>query len=317
MKSNFIYTYIYKSLIKKYKHKDEPWWQKRWKKYILKDNSITISTRIHNYEVLVNNGFTYPLYTRLIPTLNNPLLELCYQVFLSKNRKINIIDVGAAIGDTYLFIKANIPECIDTFYCIDGDEVFFEYLTHNLKSFSDVVLIKTLLSEKNEAIQELVRIHSGTASAQGEKKITANTLDNVMKVQKNQIIDVIKIDVDGFDGKVIKGAENILVTQKPPIIFEWHPILYENTGNDIFEPFDFLNSVSYTHFLFYSNFGDFCAFHQSPIQKSDLERYIKIVQNDKHSSGWHYDIIALHKDTIIDIDALAIMKNAKNKKSQY
>ena len=45
-------------------------------------------------------------------------------------------------------------------------------------------------------------------------------------------IDVLKIDVDGFDGKVLAGAVETLHRCRPSVLFEWHPKSIAATRND-------------------------------------------------------------------------------------
>ena len=78
----------------------------------------------------------------------------------------------------------------------------------------------------------MLRTHKGTASAQGNSKTSAVTLDSLISLINPDAIDLIKIDVDGFDGKVLLGAKGILRRYSPAVIFEWHPALCKQTGNN-------------------------------------------------------------------------------------
>jgi predicted O-methyltransferase YrrM len=44
------------------------------------------------------------------------------------DRKVVIVDVGSAIGDTNLLLIRNLPDAIQKFYCIEGNSEFFTYL---------------------------------------------------------------------------------------------------------------------------------------------------------------------------------------------
>lgn len=296
--------------------------QKVWNKvyqFSLNKYLGPISGKIHNFPVVYNNGYTYPITSRRFRTFNNPLLELVVLTSKDLKRKINVIDVGAAIGDTAFFILANYPDCINKIVCIDGDEEFFNYLKSNTKEIKSVESIKALLTDSNEMeTADLIRTHLGTASAQGTTKAKAISLDNLIlnRFDLQNPIDLIKIDVDGYDGKILDGASSILNTYKPNVIYEWHPILYKQTHNDKLAPFVTLENAGYTNFIWFDKYGRFSHF-DSNSNKSNIQNIAELCLNGKHDYDWHYDIVAIHKDSTLSIVELAELQNAKNKVSFY
>jgi len=171
-------------------------------------------------------------------------------------------------------------------------------------------------SKSNE--KKLIRTHAGSASAQGESYKDAISLDELLEdFSKNGTsIDLIKIDVEGFDGKVLAGAIKILEKFMPSIIFEWHPILYELTQNDIHQPFEILQQYGYDFFIWFDKYGNFNHFDLTH-NKKETELIKQICMNGKHHFDWHYDIVALHKTSEISLISLAEMQYAKSKKSSY
>ena len=311
-------TFFYKSLIKHYKHRQAKWWVKLWKKYVKPNSTTPVTFQLHGNRVEVNCGYTYPLYAREFKSLNNPLLQLAYSTKKSLNRPINLIDIGAAIGDTILLINSNIDHAFDHAICIDGDSEFFSYLQKNLSSFTNVTCVHSLLSDTNSVNEkQLVRTHSGTASAQGEAVVEAKTLDTILDELKIDFtIDLLKIDVDGYDGKVLKGAVKLLKQQKPNVIFEWHPLLTSKTGNDLYEPFFVLQSCGYQTFLFYSKYGTFTHVI-TDVNENILEPYAQLCLRGKFDHDWHYDVIALPQDHQLDVLELAECNFANRKRSPY
>jgi FkbM family methyltransferase len=180
-----------------------------WSKATRSGTSVT--TKIHGTTAQIPADYTYPLICRNFKTFNNPYLELVHQTWLQKKRPLNIIDVGAAIGDTFLLIMQNDPEAVNTIYCVEGSPFFLKYLKENTATFDKAIIIETLLSDKNELIPELISLHSSTASALGNNKVIAQKLDTVLEAAMPPLIDVLKIDVDGFDGKVLAGSVNLLM----------------------------------------------------------------------------------------------------------
>jgi len=291
-------------------------WHKSWKTVFTTHTTLPVNTVIHGYNALITAGFTYPVFMRRYTKFNNPLVQLVYQTFETNKRQLNIIDVGAAIGDTAFLLSANIPGSIHRMLCIDGDKEFFSYLQHNMQQFKYVTCINTFLSSDEVEEKELVRTHSGTASAQGANLITAKPLDLVISEDDFTNIDVLKIDVDGFDGKVMAGAKQLLRRDMPNVIFEWHPILLKQTGNSASQCFDVLEEAGYTHFLFFSKFGEFSHYSYG-IDKKALAFLEQLCLDNKFKHDWHYDVIALPGETKIDMQQLAACNYANNKISPF
>ena len=278
-----------------------------------------INAAIHGYPVEISNGYTYPVTSRSYKTFNNPLLELANLTAEIKKTPICIVDIGSAVGDTALFLIANADKQIDKIYCIDGDSEFFNYLIHNVKNIKKINPLKALLSDGDRQKEAaLIRIHLGTASAQGELLEDAITLDGLLLDSNARVsqIDLIKVDVDGFDGKVLAGSTKILMKFKPTIIFEWHPVLYNKTKNDIHRPFQILQENGYSKFVWFDKYGNFSHFDNTH-SREDTERMAQVCMNGRHEFDWHYDVIAIHKETELPLVKLAEMQYAKNKRSMF
>lgn len=282
----------------------------------IKNKKGSVHLKIHGYEVEQPPAFTYPFTSRLFKYYNNPLIESVYQTFKGKNRKINVVDAGAAIGDTVLLLKSNCPNMVKCYYCIEGDEEFFSYLQKNMKQFNDVVCIKSILSDEDELANELVRTHAGTASAQGENKVQAISMDHLAIEKGITKIDLIKIDVDGYDGKVLAGAVKILERDQPTVIFEWHPKLYEETENSYYTPFELLTSKNYERFIWFNKEGTFSHFSLG-YDKSLIKLTAELCLGASFDDDLHYDIIALSSDSPLNIHDLANSDYSRNKKSPF
>jgi hypothetical protein len=58
--------------------------------------------------------------------------------------------------------------------------------------------------------------------------------------------DLIKIDVEGFELEVLKGAEGLLSNKKPALVIEIHPRQLELSGGNEAALFEFLESYEYS-----------------------------------------------------------------------
>lgn len=290
-------------------------WNKTWG-FLCKYIAYDVITRIHGKCVKVNFGYPYPLIARQYPLFNNPLIDLVYQLYNEKKRKISIIDAGAGIGDTVLMLEANCPGMVNEFYCIEGDKEFFCYLQNNLNNLTNMKLFHSLLSSTCEDEKTLVRTHKGTASVQGNSKITAITLDSLILPNKNCTFDLIKIDVDGFDGRVLLGSKEILRKDCPAVIFEWHPTLCTQTGNNWTDHFNVLVDTGYQKFIWFNKFGEFSHFMEC-LDIDGINTLAEFCLNSRVYTDWHYDVIALNNESTISPIALAESNYARNRKSRY
>lgn len=96
--------------------------------------------------------------------------------------------------------------------------------------------------------------------------VEVRTLDDVL-ANRNAKIDLIKIDVEGGEFDVLKGAEKILSEEKPDIIFECGKGASEFYGTKPQEIFQYLNALGYSVFTLHNflhpkngalNLVDFC-----------------------------------------------------------
>ena len=174
----------------------------------------------------------------------------------------------------------------------------------------------TILASSNSEVNDLVRIHGGTASAQGSKMVSASTFDYWAEESGLNNLDVLKVDVDGFDGKVLKGAEKTLSKFKPTVIFEWHPILFRKTNSDYQEPFNVLKHAGYDRFVWFTKYGNFNHFTFLP-EKAYVEEFANVCSQNNFDTDWHYDIIAIPQNSNLSILDFADSQYSRHKKSVF
>ncbi|WP_020482269.1 FkbM family methyltransferase [Methylomonas sp. MK1] len=312
---SFIYNLLLKHYHPKAKGISKKIWDTCWH-YACTKFKGPVSTNIHGKRTIINFGHSYQLFARRFSHWNNPLVEIAYLCFQANNRPIHIVDIGASIGDTVRLLESNCPNMIEHFICIEGEQEFFNFLEENLPDRTMYTLHNSLLSDKEEEIPTLIKTHLGTASAQGRYTSTAVTLDNVLIDSNASKVDLIKIDVDGYDGKVIKGAQKTLAKFHPIVIFEWDPSHCKKTNNSWREHFLILNELGYNQYIWFTKYGDF-SHYMTILDINAIDQMAEVCLSDKHDWNWHYDIIALNNQNKIDTRILAEMSYAKSRKSWY
>ncbi len=268
-----------------------------------------VPTTLHGRRVVVNAGYSYPAFSRRWPTYNDPLVELVHLASVAQGRPITAVDVGAAVGDTVLLVRERCPGEVGTFHCVEGDPEFFGYLETNLGHLPGVQLHRAMLSDTEGTEADLVRTHLGTASAQGATTRSATTLDLVL--QGTATVDVLKVDTDGFDGKVLAGARSILSRHRPALIFEWHPLLCEATGQDWRQPFEVLADHGYRWFAWFTKEGEWSHLHERYHPAEVAATADLCLTRRGPRPDWHYDVVALHEDSAVPVLEVAALGHAR------
>jgi FkbM family methyltransferase len=93
------------------------------------------------------------------------------------------------------------------------------------------------------------------------------TLDDYV-TQSKLIPNVIKIDVEGSDFKILSGAEKTIKKHKPALIMEFNSLAAHAAGHSITEYVDFLRSASYRLFVLKRNILGYYKFNaQEPFDE--------------------------------------------------
>lgn len=256
-----------------------------------------VELTLHGHSARINFSNPYPFAVRRYPNYNAPQVELVALTSETLSRPIEVIDVGAAVGDTALLLLDRCGGAIRQLDCVEGDENFTQMLRENLTD-SRVFTHQALLSDTAGPIPGLVRSqHEGTASAHGDDRVMATTLDVLFN---DASPDVIKVDTDGYDGRILAGANDLLQRSHPAVLFEWHPSLCELVGTDPLQAFNVLRNTGYNRFVFFTKFGQFSHFGSEHIDK-----LMRLCLTSTTLSDWHYDVVALYQSSQIDEVSLA------------
>jgi FkbM family methyltransferase len=124
-----------------------------------------------------------------------------------------IIDIGAWWGPWTLYWQPH-SEKIEIF---EPNKTILPMLEHNIAHFNNCSLHRTALGDKKGTVSMAYESHSGTNHVTTlEGDITLNTLDSY----NFDNVDVIKIDVEGYEMAVLEGAQKTILQQKPILQIE-------------------------------------------------------------------------------------------------
>lgn len=169
------------------------------------------------------------------------------------------IDVGANIGDTIRACARDNPE--DRFLGVEPNPVYFEYLKRNVAQLTGTRILQTVCTATDQQATYQISSVRGTAqfaasaSAEG-LAIETKCLDSIVEqFPEFKQCNFFKIDTDGYDFEVMRGAKGLLETAKPAVFFECDVFGNPNYVANTLKSLQFFASTGYKHALVYDNFG--------------------------------------------------------------
>ncbi len=175
----------------------------------------------------------------------------------TKFDNFRLIDVGANIGDTAQNIRLaglNFP-----ILAIEGNDNYFEYLERNSSIIKNIDVCKAILAENDDTLNLQLNTQNGTGTLIKADNLTqVVSLDTLLeKYKEYKNANFIKIDTDGFDNIILKGAKNYLTNAKPIIYMEYDPNFLINNNDYGLDIFDYLISFGYKSAIMYQNYGEY------------------------------------------------------------
>jgi FkbM family methyltransferase len=125
-----------------------------------------------------------------------------------------IFDIGAHVGQSALkFIEA-FPQA--AIYCFEPVTSNFKELKNNVAGHVNIRCFPCAFGSKQGTTKIFLTNHSSTSSliepeyTTGSEVVQVQTMDNFARNNKIDQIDLLKIDTEGFDLEVLKGASYLL-----------------------------------------------------------------------------------------------------------
>lgn len=182
--------------------------------------------------------------------------DFFYLKKIFRNKRINIIDVGASDGISALFFLRNLnPKKI---ICYEPQKIFLQKLKNLKKKYKEIKINNYGLAKKNMNMDIYIpfvnffgkKLYLSTYTFPQKKDlidqmdldfiIQPNTIKNLIRVKKFKLIkdkiDLIKIDTNGSEVAIVQTLLPIIKRDKPLLIIE---------NNNIRKIFKFLKKIKY------------------------------------------------------------------------
>ena len=206
----------------------------------------------------------YVFFRYLVKYTNYFESDFFYLPKIFKNKKINIIDIGASDGISCKFFLKNLN--VNYIFCFEPQKVFHKSLLKIFTKFKRIKFFKYGLGEKNFddvlyvpyvnffGKKMFLSTYTFKKRKDLEKQIKLDFLikPNIdlikIKIRKFKIItkkiDLIKIDTNGSEIFIVKSLKKLIARDKPVFIIE---------NNNIQEIYKFLKVYNYKKFFVHKN----------------------------------------------------------------
>lgn len=159
-----------------------------------------------------------------------------------------VVDVGAFIGDHTLAFSKQVGAG-GVVYAFEPNPVAFKCLHHNMRTCGNVVMRNMGLTD-NPGIAHLYCADGNAASAY-IADVGSEVEMTTMELAVQWKVDLIKIDVEGYELNVLKGAGNLINKCKPRMVIEINPEALERQNRTPEEVINWVVAHGYSVSILY------------------------------------------------------------------
>lgn len=241
-----------------------------------------------------------PDFDRLDPAYGENLLALA--AVLGRDGPIDVLDVGANIGDSTLLILDRTDARV---LAVEPDEVFLPYLRHNVGHDERVVVEPSLLTVGEEAGDFTAVRRGGTATfaaGTGDTDVpTLSVADLRARHPEFARLRLLKSDTDGYDVTLVPALARTWADVGPVLFFEYDHRASVAAGNAPLEVWEELRALGYAECAIWDNGGH-------PLHRCSVEEARDLAAREEPSSPrLFWDVAAVRasdRDGVAALDEL-------------
>lgn len=185
------------------------------------------------------------------------------------------VDVGANVGEWSALYRESAPESVGI--VIDASQAACKRLVHRFSGHKDITVIRAALSDSEGVMPFYEEANAGTHSSLVQSfasdmaiphSVRVTTLDAEMGRLGIQQIHILKIDCEGYDLHVLRGARRLLSERRVGTIQFEYNLPWREAGSTLKSALSLLDSFGYATFLLkkdglhpfdYDRYGEFFA----------------------------------------------------------
>ena len=191
-------------------------------------------------------------------------------------------------------------------YAIEGDPMYFDMLVKNTSQFKNTELFEIFLGEENGSENFSLQTIEGTANLVQleDSVIQIEKFDDFAIKHHIKNVKLFKVDTDGFDFKIIRGAWTFIKENKPVLFLEYDANFLEKLSENGLEMLSNLYDIGYRMAMYYDNFGKLLL--SINLDNKDIAEQLYAYMRKGEGAFHYYDICLFHHDD--DQLALDIIK---------
>ena len=215
----------------------------------------SLNRRLTKSQLAVSQGITLNVHQeahsdfRYFTDFNAEMVEEMQAFIRTISGKLCLLDVGAHYG-IFSLVFAKRPNTVALAF--EPSSSTYEMLRYHQQANPDCNIKPFQLalgaSEGKLKMQQdgthLVAVSTEGSIPETILEVDVTTIDTFVQ-QHNIVPDVMKIDVEGFELNVLKGASAFLSQNNPLIFLEVHPTFLEENGDSVDELINFLFKFNY------------------------------------------------------------------------
>jgi len=261
-------------------------------------NDPPCSVTAHGRTLRVPLSHELPTYLRLLPFYDR-LPGRISSYLHEQYGPLKCLDVGANIGDT---IAALYRDEQNLFLAIEPDPKFNRYLRENWDT-PDVKILDVVCSSYSGNEEYRIDEKFGTASFYknpGGIEIQTITVDDLL-IQNPEFagLNLIKVDTDGNDFAVLRGARQALTSQ-PAVLFECDVFRNSRYVEDCLETLALFSAAGYRSMLVYEKFG----YPLGRYELQDLTHFRELLFYQLTKKFIYFDILLMKEQDLLPFYAL-------------
>jgi FkbM family methyltransferase len=257
-----------------------------------------VAYRLNGRSLALPLSHDLPNNRRVAPIYGDNLRRVC-EFLRARRGRLTMIDVGANVGDSWVLSS---PAEGDRYLLVEASEHWTRLLERNAAGSRGVTRVQAMVSDRCERVNATVVVEQGNGrvaiGGRDAREIETVTVDLLVERHPDFArADLLKVDVEGWDDRVLRGAAALMREARPVLFFEHDPA--GSGGNDVDRVFRELADLGYRRFLFYDHRGFLAAAVEAGewARMADLDAYAAQLEH------YYYDVCAFHASHADLLDA--------------